>query len=775
MPTWRERGTEVTHFPKIPVLLLAILSVSTPVTQAEEATERDRLRRYCVTTSQHARAQYQTNLGPTGAMGWVYMNRIYIESVERGSPADGALAKGDYLLGVGCQDFPAIDPRPMLGRAITRAEAGDGNLVLRVGNKELERTVTLKLPQMGRYAPTWPFDCKKSAAIRDRALRWLREHQLENGTFGLSVYTSLNGLFLLSSPRPEDQEAARRCVYGRLDGPPADCYNSWSYGYSALLLAEYFLATGDSVVLPRLDFYAKEIAAGQTNSGSWCHGMVRFGVPGGYGELNQAGVVCFLALVLARECGILVEEKALGKARRFFGRFAGLGCIPYGDHRPWAGTPASNGKNAIGAIAFRILGDTEKARAFADSTALGYLYTEAAHTGCFWGVTWNPLGAVLAKKTAFHTFLNEQLWYYDLLRRWDGGLKYLPNPENLTGFTGFSGNPIDVTGGYGLVYALPWKSLRILGAERGPFGAGASPSLNAAFDLFKQKKWEAFDKRMAAWRGRPDDPRERQQGGALLEKRLAMKKQIEWTLSAVEETTRKDALPRRERQRARAMLQAVERLAGAELEAAEALRTRLDDIKGGPDPTPASTPPEPQWQRLLPLARDLKEGDRPKVWRVHAWTGEFSPALDNLEPAGRELAGWYEPGFDDSKWQEKAPPFRAHQAHRMELKPHPVSHHAEMYQPRPLYNAYARTRFQVGDPRGIKALRIVQQNCHQYLRSEVYLNGYRVAAILRPNTCELSPEAVALLKEGENRLAVFLSSHRGHLHDFDFGLETAAQ
>jgi len=94
-----------------------------------------------------------------------------------------------------------------------------------------------------------------------------------------------------------------------------------------------------------------------------------------------------------------------------------------------------------------------------------------------------------------------------------------------------------------------------------------------------------------------------------------------------------------------------------------------------------------------------------------------------------------------------------------------------MYQPRPLYNAYARLDFTVENPAGIKAARVTQENCHQYLRSEVYINGYRVAAILRPNTCELAPDAVKLFRQGKNTLAIHLSSCRGHLHDFDFGLE----
>jgi hypothetical protein len=753
--------------------LLVVGPVFAGMGTARSATKYDRLHRYCVTTSQHAKEQYQTNLGPTGAMGWVYINRIYIEAVEKGSPADGLLKKGDYLIGVNGKRFPDIDPRVMLGEAITRAEAGDGVLRLRVANKQKERSVTVRIEPIGRYSPTWPFNCTKSAGIRDRALAWLRKHQRDDGTFGLSVYTSFNGLFLLSSPRPEDQEAARRCAYGRLDGPPSDCYNAWSYGYSAMFLAEYYLATGDALVLPRIELYAKEIAEGQTRSGSWCHGMVKFGVPGGYGELNQAGIMCFMSLVLARECGVAVDEEALGKARRFFGRFAGLGHIPYGNHPPWTKTPASNGKNAIAAVAFNILGDREKTRAFADSTTCGPEYLEAAHTGSFWGVAWNPLGMIHSDRASFHSFQKVQLWYYDLGRRWDGGFKYLPNPENLTGFTGFEGKPDAVTGGYGLVFALPWRSLRILGADKCPFSSDVHPFLRNGVALYKEKKWDAFDAWAARWRWKRVASGARKQSRALLAKRDNIKKQIAWTLAAVEEKAAKGALPRSEIVRARAMLKAVERLAGTELDAARRLRARLDAVRETPDGRPGKRGRNLKWRPLLPLANQMKKSDRPKTWRVYGWTKEISPALDNLEPAAPNAKGWYLPGFDDTKWQEKKAPFRVHKSHRMELKPHPVGHHAEMYQPRPLYNSYARTRFDVADPRSIKAMRVVIQNGHQYLRSELYLNGYRAAAILRPNSCELAPEAVKLLKPTRNCLAVYLSSHRGHLHDFDFGLEVS--
>ncbi len=743
-------------------------------------TAYDRLHAYSVNTSQHAKDPYLTMVGPTGIMGWVYLNRIYVDSVEQGSPADGLLRKGDYLLGVNGQDFPIVDPRPTVGKAITQADAADGVLRLRVGNKGKERTVAVRLKPAGRYAPTWPTDCRKSAGIRDQALGWLRDHQRPDGTFGTSVYTAMNGLFLLSSPAPQDREAARRCIYGRLDGPPGDCYEAWSYGYSAMALAEYYLATGDSVVMPRLKFYAKELAAGQAASGTWGHGMARNGVVGGYGELNSAGVVCFLSLVLMRECGLEVDRTAFTKARKFFGRYAGLGSVPYGDNRPWTGSPSSNGKDPVVALAFHLLGEPDKARAFAETVSVSYAYTEDAHTGAFWGVAWNPLGAVLTKPAAFRRFLDEQLWYYEMQRRWDGGFQYLPNPENLTGITGFDGDAMTVTGGLGLMYALPGKGLRILGAEAGPFSRDAAPSLKPAIDLFRDKKWSAFDAWMKAWPKDSASPAVRVRAGQLLAKRAEVQAQLDWTLAAVEEKTKRDGLPRADIDRARATLKAAERLAGAELEKAKPLRQRLDAIKVLPpaaDVRAGRQKKARHWKTLLPLARDLGKEDSPKVWRVHAWTGDISPFLDNLEPAGEAMKGWYLPEFNDATWQKKTAPFRAHDAHHDTpfegQAVSPVSHHLCMYQPRPLYNTYARLDFTVEDTAGIQAARVIQQNCHQYLRSEVYLNGFRVAAILRPNTCELSPEAVKLLRKGKNTLAIYLTSCRGHLHEFDFGVEVA--
>ncbi len=764
------------------VPVLAWTCMSFPA-QATAATTDERLNKYLEVTSQHAKGEWQTNLGPTGAMGWIYLNRFYIESVEAGSPADGLLKKGDYILGVNGSTFPVVDPRVMFGKEINKAEAADGTLVFQVGYRGVERKVTVKIKPIGGRSPTWPFDCKKSLIIRDQALRWLRERQPTNGIIGGSVYSSINGLFLLSSPAPEDQDAARRCAYGLIDQDHGDSggLSAWPYGYGALFLSEYYLATGDVAVLPRLQFYAKEIGAGIANSGSWTHGMSPGGVPGGYGELNIMGVVCFLSLVLMDECGVAVDPKPLASATHFFGRFAGLGTIPYGNNPPWDRSPSSANKDAVAAIAFRLLGDAEKSRAFADDTELSYQLTEDAHTGAFFSATWGPLGAILTKnQTGLRRLLDEQSWYFDLERRWDGGIKYLPNPENLTGITGFSGQPTEVTGGLCLTYSLPLKSLCILGGDLGPFSKKAGADLKPALALYREKKWDAFDSLTKSWS--KEAIGSTPLGKQLLSKRAALQSQMDWTLATVDKTKSQTGLTRAESDRSKAMLKAIERLAGNDIEKVKSLRAGLDAVKELPLAaivTGVARDSEHRerrtWKALLPLANDIKKEDPPKTWRVHAWTGDISPYLDNLEPAGEAMKGWYMPEFSATKWSEKKAPFRAHDSHPdapfAGFEVSLVSHNTCMFQPRPLYNTYARLDFTVADAATISAARIVQQNCHQYLRSEVYLNGYRVAAILRPNTCELSPEAVKLIKQGKNTLALYLASCRGHHTEFDFGIE----
>ena len=129
-----------------------------------------------------AGANHDWTLGATGARGWIYCDKmvttdarqIAITKVDKGSPAEGTLAVGDVILGVGGKPF-AYDPRTELGKALTVAEsdAGGGNLAITRWRAGKTEEVVVKLPVLGSYSATAPFDCSKSKRILEQGARRL--------------------------------------------------------------------------------------------------------------------------------------------------------------------------------------------------------------------------------------------------------------------------------------------------------------------------------------------------------------------------------------------------------------------------------------------------------------------------------------------------------------------------------------------------------------------------------------------------------------------------
>jgi hypothetical protein len=127
------------------------------------------------------------NLGATGARGWMFCDRlvttdarqIYVTTVEENSPAVGILAVGDVILGVGGRLF-SYDPRTELGKALTIAESevGGGSLSLTRWRAGRTENVAVRLPVLGTYSATAPYDCAKSQCILEQGCKTLAEPPL---------------------------------------------------------------------------------------------------------------------------------------------------------------------------------------------------------------------------------------------------------------------------------------------------------------------------------------------------------------------------------------------------------------------------------------------------------------------------------------------------------------------------------------------------------------------------------------------------------------------
>lgn len=425
-------------------------------------------------------------LGPTGLRGWMFQDKmettearqILVTRVDAGSPAAGLFATNDVILGVGDVPF-AGDPRVLLGQGIGAAEAAKGALRLLRWRAGRQEWVTVNLPVLGRYGETAPYACPKSERILSNGCAAIaaKLRATAPDKRGNPIVRSLNALALLASgdaaylPLVREEAKWAAGFSASRNGLP-----TWWYGYVTVFLGEYVLATGDREVLPGLERLALEIAEGQSAVGSWGHSFAEPGGRlGGYGAMNQPGLVLTMAMVLARKAGVRdpILDVAIVRSGRFLSFYIGKGCIPYGDHHPWLQTHDDNGKCGAGAVLFDLLGHARGAEFFSRMTTASYgAERDQGHTGNFFNLLWAMPGVARSGPQATGAWLREFGWYFDLARRWDGTFVYQGEPMPVEDN---KHRDWDSTGAYLLAYALPAKKTLLTGRQ-----PGCAPQLDRA-------------------------------------------------------------------------------------------------------------------------------------------------------------------------------------------------------------------------------------------------------------------------------------------------------
>ena len=431
-------------------------------------------------------AKHDWNLGATGLRGWIRSEKmvtsdareITITKVENDSPADGVLAVGDSILGVGGKPF-SYDPRTEMGKALTLAEseAGQGNLTLTRLRAGSSAEVVVKLPVLGSYSDTAPYDCPKSKLILEQGCKDLAK-RMAKPSYAKEldpIPRSLNALALLASGdqsylpliKKESEWAANYKTEGMA---------TWYYGYVMMFLSEYKIATGDDSVMPGLTRLALEAAHGQSAVGSWGHGFARpDGRLGGYGMMNSPGLPLTISLVMAREAGVKdpALDLAIERSAKLLRFYIGKGAIPYGDHHPWIENHEDNGKCGMAAVLFNLLGESKGAEFFSRMSVASHgAERDTGHTGNFFNMLWAMPGVAQSGSNATGAWMSEfGSWYFDLARGADGNFLHQgpPEPEE-DSYAGW-----DCTGGYLLAYAMPLKKLYLTGKK-----ARSIPQLDAA-------------------------------------------------------------------------------------------------------------------------------------------------------------------------------------------------------------------------------------------------------------------------------------------------------
>ncbi len=410
-----------------------------------------------------------------------------IWNIEEGSPADktGKLQKGQIIESINGVVLKDTDPREILGDIITEAEATDGKINLQIkgaGN------VLVQIPVMGAYSPTWPVDCAKSDKIvRNLADLIAKEDEPSWGSV----------LFMLSTGEDKDLQVVKRWMRGI----ETIGNMNWEKGYKGIGLCEYYLRTGDQSVLPVIKRMSEELRVHMYNGGWSGRGApASFTYSTGTGQVHASGMHCMTFLLLARLCGVDVDDYMFDEALTQFYRFGGRGNVAYGNGPPEGGF-RDNGKTSGLAVAMAVAaqltpeGEQSVYAQARDTNAIKAFYAtnwfHAAHTGGGMGEIWHHGAMALMKDKRpiqYRTYHDTRRWVMDSSRRHDGSIAIEGMDDRYNrSLTDASGQRAWGTY-FALTYTYPRKTLQIWGAPRSKYAKTYQlperPWGNAADDVF---------------------------------------------------------------------------------------------------------------------------------------------------------------------------------------------------------------------------------------------------------------------------------------------------
>lgn len=265
----------------------------------------------------------------------------------------------------------------------------------------------------------------------------------------------------------------------------------WGPAYQLVFLAEYYLLTNDSQVVPGINGFTLWLAEFQSMWGTYNHGPAQIYRDGsgrraasGYGPVNAVGNIANLAIVLGKNAlqaaGQPIDPKidaAVQRGSGFLGSYVNKGGIPYGEHMPtlWH---ASNGKDASAAVFFGLQANRSvETEYFSRMAIAGWAGVEVGHAGQELGLLWAVLGAGMGGETAASGHFRQLLWRFDLSRRTNGSFTYdSRDGDYYSGGSTSNGSYLGNSAQYGvkgtaiylLTYSLPLKRLHITGKGANP-------------------------------------------------------------------------------------------------------------------------------------------------------------------------------------------------------------------------------------------------------------------------------------------------------------------
>lgn len=450
------------------------------------------------------------NLGVTGLRAELVADQpktLLIRYVFKGTPAYGRVKVGDSVVGAGgklfenehkngygMDKFGAEGPVLEFAQALERCMGSDAKKrgVLRLWIVRAGNRITVDVPvggKYGRFAQTFPADCKKSDRILAELLGYLAKHQNSDGSWGSPPHDTFAPLALLASGKKEYLPLVEKNArfHARTTSAVDESWLiNWRYMSAAIVLGEYYLATKADWVPQELQQIYEFLCKSQYTDmsqidektkkdrpedlpktplhahGGWGHN------PGfeGYGPIAMLTGQGALAFALMKRCGVEVDRKRHDFAYDFLERGSGKnGYVWYGD-RPGGGPNdwADMGRTGAAGLGYLLSPYTdpkylERAR---QHVAVIGKHPESfpdTHGSPVMGMGYAAAAASFDAK-AFRQLMDSNRWWFVLAQCCDGSFYYQPNRDN----AGYGDDSrISASAVTAFILSLPKKSLFVSG------------------------------------------------------------------------------------------------------------------------------------------------------------------------------------------------------------------------------------------------------------------------------------------------------------------------
>ena len=243
------------------------------------------------------------NLGPTGIRARIYpdkANLLVVKYVfqDAKSPAKGLVELEDVIAGANGERFKTSHrfgrnlpggggwdgPMMELAGHIEDSQGKDGILELIVwpgGAQSRQKIVPIQLRQVGRFAPTFPYNCERSDMMLEELCDFMvDDYKSDNWKKSNEFYGGPHGhahqlLALMASGIPKYDRLVKDTMagyHGKRYDPGNGGFRMWTWGYDSIVMGEYYLLTQDRKLLPAMESLAKAMPDGSHNgNGIYTH------------------------------------------------------------------------------------------------------------------------------------------------------------------------------------------------------------------------------------------------------------------------------------------------------------------------------------------------------------------------------------------------------------------------------------------------------------------------------------------------------------------------